>query len=970
MWASPPHAHRIATDVATAEAIVRQEMRSHAYVLEDDPATFFDHFLSGKASRSKRTVADITASVKAALLKNGTLKPAGTGDATQWTKFPVKQPQNEASLYKPMIEILQAITKECSSIAEDDITIKTTWIDQHERCIKSHRNEVDWKPDVFSVRQGSPRKRGDNGVTPKEIWWRMVQTILEIKKRGDTSLALVQLLRYIRQALCEQPDRRFMYGLVLAGKFLQVWHVDRSGAIAPKQFDIHKRPDLLIQTVVALLVKPPKDMGWDPTMLMYPPVGPGTATHVKPCPSYEIPVPQGHSNEAAVEAFYHQRWLVSVSSEDSPRAKPTEFVLFRVISWTDSEVIRGRATRVWHAWLKADYDNIKDMYDRPTYVFKDCWRDERRGLEGHFYKKAQAGTEDGRIPGVASMLLYGAVKIGKEVDSTNFVRGEFELPDELLPIYLRERTTNYHENTQPDTRVIPTTIREEQAARQWAAQWLDGETLSKSPPIPQYNRVHSRLVMRDYGIPIYRFTSLTELLGAFRDAIAGHRALHDKGVLHRDISIGNILITPHRKVGCRGMLIDLDYARETPVSDDKTLHDDERSGTKIFMGIETVLRRGVANGEFHSGFRNDPDPHDPAQAPKNIVAMPAPLDDALDDYEQPTSMPKPKVATDAPQRSIFKHSVLHELESFWLVLLWVALKRDGPSSHGDFVAGPTTGRLVATLFDEQASYDELGRTRLSLFSGGVELFDKEITPAMSPYCHILNRLLRNLFVRLGNAYTDRSLVNGLYDDFLNDVDAFLRHAKIQAEAPERLEPFRGFLRNEWLERRSECFLPHGQFPSEALEYVEHSTNKTPVADTGRKVALRKRTASDANGLEEPAMNPRVRKKGRTTSAGTSIATIPTTTERTPSPPRIIRNTRSKTRMIAATEPPQEASSSTEASRGRQGAKRVGKAASLPGATTRSRSKAEAAATTVATRSSSRKPGKGQPKALGATKRKR
>lgn len=34
-------------------------------------------------------------------------------------------------------------------------------------------------------------------------------------------------------------------------------------------------------------------------------------------------------------------------------------------------------------------------------------------------------------------------------------------------------------------------------------------------------RIHSHLIMRDYGIPLYRFTTLPELVGAYRDAIQG-----------------------------------------------------------------------------------------------------------------------------------------------------------------------------------------------------------------------------------------------------------------------------------------------------------------------------------------------------------------------------------------------------------------------------------------------------------------
>jgi serine/threonine protein kinase len=42
--------------------------------------------------------------------------------------------------------------------------------------------------------------------------------------------------------------------------------------------------------------------------------------------------------------------------------------------------------------------------------------------------------------------------------------------------------------------------------------------------------------------------------------LTAHRALHDAGVLHRDISVSNILLNPKGEEGNRGVLIDFDHA--------------------------------------------------------------------------------------------------------------------------------------------------------------------------------------------------------------------------------------------------------------------------------------------------------------------------------------------------------------------------------------------------------------------------
>jgi hypothetical protein len=54
-----------------------------------------------------------------------------------------------------------------------------------------------------------------------------------------------------------------------------------------------------------------------------------------------------------------------------------------------------------------------------------------------------------------------------------------------------------------------------------------------------------------------------ELLEVFRNAIAGHRSLLEKGkILHRDVSENNIIIREYATVGPpEGLLIDLDLAK-------------------------------------------------------------------------------------------------------------------------------------------------------------------------------------------------------------------------------------------------------------------------------------------------------------------------------------------------------------------------------------------------------------------------
>jgi Fungal protein kinase len=91
------------------------------------------------------------------------------------------------------------------------------------------------------------------------------------------------------------------------------------------------------------------------------------------------------------------------------------------------------------------------------------------------------------------------------------------------------------------------------------------------------NRVKCRTILEKYGGPVYEFQTELQLFCAFKDAIRGelvtfamystliiclplgHRGLLSRQVLHRDVSINNILLGKLRaSVGWRGILIDLD----------------------------------------------------------------------------------------------------------------------------------------------------------------------------------------------------------------------------------------------------------------------------------------------------------------------------------------------------------------------------------------------------------------------------
>ncbi|RXW17057.1 hypothetical protein EST38_g8800 [Candolleomyces aberdarensis] len=103
-----------------------------------------------------------------------------------------------------------------------------------------------------------------------------------------------------------------------------------------------------------------------------------------------------------------------------------------------------------------------------------------------------------------------------------------------------------------------------------------------------HNRTSTRIVMKAYGPSIENFSSVMQVLAALRDAIAAHRLLLSKNIVHRDISPNNISLGKDgAEEGIRGILIDLDAATKCGVFGPQD-RADHKIGTRLFQSF-TVL---------------------------------------------------------------------------------------------------------------------------------------------------------------------------------------------------------------------------------------------------------------------------------------------------------------------------------------------------------------------------------------------
>ncbi|KAI0040239.1 hypothetical protein FA95DRAFT_1650388, partial [Auriscalpium vulgare] len=105
------------------------------------------------------------------------------------------------------------------------------------------------------------------------------------------------------------------------------------------------------------------------------------------------------------------------------------------------------------------------------------------------------------------------------------------------------------------------------------------------------DRIQCRQVLDRYTGDLSCAPNPLAMLIAFRDAVKGHRdALLVKGILHRDVSLFNIMFDKHARDGVLGRLIDFDLAKKfKDLFDKNATGGDLRTGTRMYQSVK-VLR--------------------------------------------------------------------------------------------------------------------------------------------------------------------------------------------------------------------------------------------------------------------------------------------------------------------------------------------------------------------------------------------
>lgn len=246
--------------------------------------------------------------------------------------------------------------------------------------------------------------------------------------------------------------------------------------------------------------------------------------------------------------------------------------------------VAGRATRCWRG-------SFRDGAGREL-VIKDSWEYEERPEEGLLLKEATEAD----VKNVARYYHHETVLTNDEVDDvlTNVRRG---LSDTVGRNPLQQRRAAHSEAITSSRTSSPSGARRGRSRsssrtmprkRSLSSIQASMRPLKRScsdSPVKQdmhrrRNRVHRRLIMQDFGKSVYESSSPRGILVGLLGGIKGHESLLDASILHRDISIGNVMLNMAED---DGFLIDLDLAIKTDRKNASGAP--SKTGTKVFMAL-------------------------------------------------------------------------------------------------------------------------------------------------------------------------------------------------------------------------------------------------------------------------------------------------------------------------------------------------------------------------------------------------
>ncbi|KAJ7186302.1 hypothetical protein GGX14DRAFT_374842 [Mycena pura] len=469
--------------------------------------------------------------------------------------------------------------------------------DTHSQPFKSLDGGHKTMPDITISRPGLP-------VDLKLIGWAHAGTVIELKWTTDifdaegihdskrSRDALVQLAKSARSLLMASGGCHVYVVACFNKGMARILRFDRAGFRVTHPFDWLDETSTVFPTFFYRLYNPaghPSRMDGDDYTIRPPTVAEKKLMYHALCKHEDY----ARRYTTLKKATEHSRCITAVRfvTEDNKRVPKLVdcFTIGSDISYMDG--LFGRATRVYRVILKEDFEK-----EKPTiYALKDAWRQTCRRPELDFYDAIAAHCKASQI----DMDKEGMAQCHGSIDLS---------ADDVPP----------------------------------GATWKPALHLTRSSKGgPELERRHTRTLLTPVGTPLKFFTSTKSLAMALYRVVWHHRIAYDAGVIHRDISDGNVLFGGTVEGTREAFLVDWDYAEFT----------------------EDGLRL------FHKAF---PEREEQTRLYQSI-------DKSLKDLTGTLPFVAIKIIQNMVAEKETLHAAEHDLESVYWLLIWMILRH---THHG------------------------------------------------------------------------------------------------------------------------------------------------------------------------------------------------------------------------------------------------------------------------------------------------
>ncbi|KAI0324401.1 hypothetical protein GY45DRAFT_1439094 [Cubamyces sp. BRFM 1775] len=421
-----------------------------------------------------------------------------------------------------------------------------------------------------------------------------------------------QIMGYAEKVFERQP-RTHLFMLFIVGRQFRVLRWDRSGVVVTPRIDYYLHPELLYEFLWRIGRASMEQLGLDPTATL---IEPGSAEYqLMDELSQEVAtdliakrgtvVAEGHENN--MFAYVRKMFRESLA-EDWPRWKlsipqgggQTRYFLVGKPHFKADGLV-GRATQGYVA-----LDPLAKEPKKKLVWLKDAWRTfyDLVDPEGDVLQLLKSKS----VPNVPTFVCHGDLPdqatVTPDIWDSNFKAAQAAKNAAACTLTAcLDDTARVPASTSP----APSA----EAVIQAPAASTSGEdapppgvggskTDDSEEKCPLRRHVHYRIVVEEVGLPLEEFEDGHHLVSVICDCVEAHEQAAKNGILHRDISGGNILIYPKvdsdpfqdnvKIVSMIGLLTDWELSKDItkPKGQPRRARQPERTGTWQYMSVALI----------------------------------------------------------------------------------------------------------------------------------------------------------------------------------------------------------------------------------------------------------------------------------------------------------------------------------------------------------------------------------------------